>query len=449
MFKSLRRRFTAMNMLVISLLMLAGFVVVYLLTYTNAQREIVAELEMLLSASSGMFGAGPERDPALPPVPEPPANASGETPEGTEPPKFPPEEGLPGGARAGFVVRYSGSPDDGTLTYETEQPRFFYNVDDLDVAAMLAEALATGKRDGSLRIDDYVWTFRLGAAPAHGTGDTQKVAFLETSQTRAMLLNLVRIFVVVAVVLLAAIWLVSRWFARRSIAPIEAAYNGQRRFIQDASHELKTPVAVIKTNLELMSSHPEATVASQQDWMDNVRQETVHMEHLTSKLLALARTESDVPEAATRRFSLSDTVQSCVLPLEAVLYEKDLHFTPYVAGDLFIKGSPEDIERLIHILMENAIQYTPRGGLVSLDLQPARRKAVLTVTNTGGGISPEDLPHIFERFYRADPTRSRATGGTGLGLSIAEGIVHRHGGTIAVSSLPGTSTTFTVTLPTA
>lgn len=437
MFKSLRRRFTAMNMLVISLLMLAAFVVVYLLAYTNAQGEIGSELEMLLSISDGMFGGRGGQEPQFRP-PQDGGNTPGDPPEDL-PDSFP----AGGTSRIGFAARYSGSAEDGTLSWEIDQPRFFFNVDELDVETMLIGALAGGKRDGTLRTGDYVWTYRFG----QNGGGQQKVAFLETSQSRAMLLNLVRIFIVVAVLLMAAIWVVSRWFARRSIAPIEAAYNGQRQFIQDASHELKTPVAVIKTNLELMSSHQNATVASQKDWLDNMRQETVHMEHLTTTLLALARTENEAPQPSPAKFSLSDTVQSCVLPLEAVLYEKDLHFTSYVAEGLYIKGSPGDIERLVHILMENAIQYTPRGGFISLDLQAARRKAVLKVTNTGHGIEPKDLPHVFKRFYRADPTRSRETGGTGLGLAIAEGIVHQHGGTISADSIPGTSTTFTVSLP--
>ncbi len=233
------------------------------------------------------------------------------------------------------------------------------------------------------------------------------------------------------------------------MAPIEEAYDNQRRFVQDSSHELKTPVAAIKTNLELLTSHPDESVASQMEWLGNIEAETAHMQHLTTRLLTLVRADSDVPSRERKRFSLSDTVQSCILPMEAVMFEKNLQFSSSVAEEVTMLGDREDVRRLVHILLENAIQYTPVGGAVKLQLRADRRKANLRVENTGAGIAPRDLPHIFERFYRGDDARQRETNNYGLGLSIAQAIVQQHKGQIQAVSTLGESTTFTVVLPTA
>ncbi len=442
MFKRLRRRFTTMNMLVISLLMLAAFTTVYIFTYTNVQQKTNTELQRLLEAPGGpgdvlpqperANGAAPPEGDAFAATGDG-ANAQGGALQGMQ-------EVLPTGLpRIGFSVRYT---DGG---YALEQGGFLVNTENFDIPAMLQAAAGQSKATGSFRLDGYTWAYESAQMPDGST----KIAFVETSEGRALLLTLIEVFAVVTVVLLVAIWLVSRWFARQSIAPIEKAYDDQLRFVQDASHELKTPVAVMKTNLELLSSHQTETVADQGEWLDNMRTETVHMEKLTGLLLALARTETDAPKSVPENFSLSDAVEACILPLEAVFYEKDLRFHSQVEENIRMNGSQDEVERLVHILVENAIQYTPAGGEITLQLNRAKHKAMLQVTNTGSGIPPEDLPHIFKRFYRADKSRNSKSGGYGLGLSIAENIVRRAGGEISAESEPGGITRFSAMLPAA
>lgn len=422
MFKSLRNSFIRMNMLVISFIVLAAFTVVYLLVYSNTRQEVQDELRILLSMSDMPEWRGPSAEKPFP-------KEEGENGKHAAI-EEPPFANIP---RMGFVVR----SQDGT--HEITHSRLFFVPDEFDIPAMLEHAVGDY---GHFRLNEHVWAYRT----APGPGGATKTAFVEMSETKAILIHLIRIFLLITVVLLVAIWFVSRWFAKRSVAPIEDAYNKQRRFIQDASHDLKTPVAVIKTNLELLRTCPDETDSAKEEWLGNIHIETQRMERMTAQLLAMARAESAHP-AQKKVFSLTQAVQGCVLPMEAVLFEKNINFTEKVADGIEMEGYPDDIERLVQILMENAIKYTPEAGRVQLGLHTEKKKAVLTVSNTGEGIPEEELPRVFERFYRGDSARNREQESYGLGLAIAHGIVERHKGSIAVQSTVGAETTFTIKLP--
>lgn len=421
MFEKLRKNFVRMNMLVITLLMVAAFLVVYALTYGSAQKEINDELSRLLAKTELVAAEEPllQLEPQQFDVMQEKQYSYANIP------------------RIGFVVLHF---EGGGHEVVGEKP--FFNTEEFDIEGMLARVAAQNKNAGSFTLDGHTWTYRAVAMENGG----QRVAFVETSESRALLVSLVQVFAAVTVVLLVVIWLVSRWFARRSVKPIEEAYNNQRRFVQDASHELKTPVAVFKTNLELLASHPKESVESQKEWVENMMTETAHMERLTAGLLSLARTEAPQQQAEKVRFSLSQVVENTVLPMEAALYEKHIAFVQDVQADVFVEGGQDDVERLLHILMENAIQYTPQKGEIGLTLKAEKHKAVLCVSNTGEGIPVEDLPHVFDRFYRGDASRNRQSG-YGLGLAIAKGIVERQKGSISVESEEGKMTWFTVVLP--
>lgn len=420
MFKSLRNSFIRMNMLVISLIVLSSFSVVYLLVYSNTQREVRDELNILLNT------------PDIPAWRSPAERQGPEGEAGMARPASIEELPFANVPRMGFVVRVQNG------AYEITQSRLFFLPNEFDIPAML-ERVDAGT--GNFRLNEHVW-----ACQTAQDGGGVKVAFVEISESRAILANLVRIFALITAVLLVTIWFVSRWFARRSVAPIEEAYNNQRRFIQDASHDLKTPVTVIKTNLELLRAYPDEADAAKEEWLGNIHTETLRMQRMTAQLLSLARAEAE-PPVQKKLFSLSQAVQSCVLPMEAVLFEKNLRFAAEVEDGIFIEGYPDDIERLVQILMENAINYTPEEGLITLSLRAEKRRAVLALTNTGEGIPEAELARVFERFYRGDTARNREQESYGLGLAIAQGIVQRHRGVISAHSKPGEETTFTVKLP--
>lgn len=229
------------------------------------------------------------------------------------------------------------------------------------------------------------------------------------------------------------------------LASLEEAYNVQQRFVADASHELRTPLSIIQGNIELLQRQVALTDAERSEILGDVHSETGRMSRLIGDLLSLARADVGVEIR-------HDEVELDTLVMEAAragrIRAGETH-TVKIGPFEPVKttGDRDRLKQLLLILLDNALTYTPPGGSVTFGLRTEGNQAVLTVTDTGIGIPPADLPHIFDRFYRADKARSRAQGGTGLGLSIAHWIVEQHAGHIDVTSEPGKGSTFSVNLP--
>lgn len=231
----------------------------------------------------------------------------------------------------------------------------------------------------------------------------------------------------------------------RMLASIEGASAAQQRFVSDASHELRAPLTAIQANLELLQRHPEVTEADRREALAEAERESARLTRLVADLLALARADAGIPLR-------SAVVDLDVVVLDALSGTRELAHGQTVAVEPFepvqVRGDDDRLKQLLLILLDNALKYTPPGGMVTVGLRHDGNVAEVVVRDTGVGISERDLPHVFERFYRADPARSRDPGGTGLGLPIADWIVRQHGGHIAITSKMGTGTTVTVHLPT-
>ena len=256
-------------------------------------------------------------------------------------------------------------------------------------------------------------------------------------------------------VLLAALLLffaLSFWLAHQALVPVQRAWDQQNRFVADASHELKTPITVILANLDILRSHKDETVHSQNRWIMNTREEAERMRELIENLLFLAKNDANALKEQMTEISLSEAAEDRVLNFEAVAFEKGVELESDIPENLKVTGSESQIKQLLTILIDNAVKYAGPEGKAEVSLREIREKngrnAVrIRVANTGEPIPPEDLEHIFERFYRADKSRARKEGGYGLGLSIAESIVRVHGGQIVCESSKERGTVFTVTLP--
>ncbi len=228
------------------------------------------------------------------------------------------------------------------------------------------------------------------------------------------------------------------------LASLEEAYQAQQRFVADASHELRAPLTAIQANLELLERQPDAPPAARQEAVQEAHREAHRLARLVRDLLVLARadTKANLPR---ERVELERVVLESMREMRTAAPQHDLildELTPVV-----VMGHPDRLKQLLVILLDNAIKYTPRGGQISVSLTQGDRLAVLQVRDRGIGIPASALPHLFERFYRADPARSRDPGGTGLGLSIAQWIVEQHDGRIGVESEEGVGTQVTVALP--
>ena len=231
----------------------------------------------------------------------------------------------------------------------------------------------------------------------------------------------------------------SLYLANRIVAPLEESYQKQKQFISDAGHELKTPIAVISANAEMLGRE-----CGESKWLSNINFENERMAELVGQLLELAKTEHITPVMA--EMDLSQTVTGGVLPFESVAFEHGLTLDCDIEEGLRLSGNVGQLGQLVSILVDNAILHADPGTAVTVSLKRERRSAVLSVANVGGEIPPEQREQIFERFYRGDRARSGGSGRYGLGLAIAKAIVLAHKGNISVTCKEGI-TKFSVSIP--
>lgn len=228
------------------------------------------------------------------------------------------------------------------------------------------------------------------------------------------------------------------------LASIETAYQAQQRFIADASHELRAPLTAIQGNLELLRRHPDMAAVDRDEALVEAEREAVRLTRLVADLLALARADAGIT-LQRRIVALDEVVLDAFRTARQLAHGQELVLDPFEPVE--VVGDEDRLKQLILILLDNALKYTPAGGRVTLGLRHLRAKAELFVQDTGVGIGAEDLPHVFERFYRADPARNRDSGGTGLGLPIARWIARQHGGDVSLESKLNEGTTAVVQLP--
>jgi len=228
-----------------------------------------------------------------------------------------------------------------------------------------------------------------------------------------------------------------------TFARLETAFAQQRQFTADAAHELRTPVSVVLTQTQTALQR-ERNAPEYRETVEACQRSAQRMRRLIESLLELARLDAGQEQMKRLKFDLSQTARDCVELVRPLATARGVT----IHGDLPPVEGHGDAERLAQVitnLLTNAIQYNRANGEVRIGLKSQGGMVLLAVSDTGPGIPGEDLPHIFKRFYRADPSRS--SGQTGLGLAISKAIVEAHGGTIEVSSRPGAGTTFTIRLP--
>ena len=238
---------------------------------------------------------------------------------------------------------------------------------------------------------------------------------------------------------------ISITMTRFTLKPVRRSWEQQQQFVADASHELKTPLTVILANNSILAEDPSLTDDSRV-WVDSTQEEAQHMQTLINHLLYLARSDSGSQKMILQDLPLSDMVFEDVLQFEPVAFERGIVIDSDLADDVHLEGDATMVKQLIHILMDNACKYASDNGTVTVSLKRVGKGALLTVNNPGTPIPPEDLPHIFERFYRSDKSRTLTenAGGYGLGLAIAQSIAKDHNAQISCKSSEQDGTTFFV-----
>lgn len=269
-----------------------------------------------------------------------------------------------------------------------------------------------------------------------------KIAFADTSSMYASLRNTIIICVSLFAGSMVIIFLISLALSGLAVKPVNKAWMQQKQFVADASHELKTPLTVILANNNIMMSHKNATIEEERKWLESTDDEAKHMKKLIDQMLFLAKSDAEQTKAEITDVNISEITEGTVLNFEPVAYEKNIIINYNIQPGITVRGDKTALTQLTHILIDNAVKYTDVNGRVSVTLDKAGDSCRLSVNNSGNAIAKEDLPHLFDRFYRAD--KSRHDGGYGLGLSIASDIVKNHRGKISVESGESNGTTFCV-----
>jgi signal transduction histidine kinase len=453
MFHRLRNRFLALSMVLTSLIIIAAFAVVYVATsastHAQNQRDLQALADVTISmwvpvssedSSSFRLEQAQETTGAIAVHDE---NGDILTLTRTEAAIVP---------TSAFAVTVDGSGNIRVIDSLLDLPQEAYKQ---------AVAQAWENPDGTmLDVFGRQWLYAIAPVGDFIAADTadevtvtvtasgySRIRFLDVTESQTALRNLLLTLIAVGLVALAAVFAVSLLFANRSIKPIAYAWEQQRRFVADASHELKTPLAIITANSDVLLANQEQTIASQREWLDYLRIGTNRMGSLIDELLTFARIEDADAARPAEPVDLSMVAQTTLQSLRAVMEARRLQVTADIEPDLTRALELGLADKVFFALLENAAEYADEGGRVEVALRSTegpKGGVLFVVENSGPSIAETDLPHIFERFYRADSTRHGDGHSFGLGLSIAQEAVRRLGGEISVQSNAGEPTRFIV-----
>ena len=416
MIRRLRWKFILINLLLVGLVLTVVFA---LLLSSNARRladQSIAALHMALNRDADEM---------------PPRFEIGSPPE---------QDGMDRDRNASMVPVFSVTVEDGQVTSINDGGHV--DVSEETAAQAAQEVLDSGQDSGVLASLDLRFLME------QTSDGTIRIAFADRSWEHSTLRNLFLTCLLIWLLAMAAFFFVSLFLASLALRPVEKAWKQQRQFVADASHELKTPLTVILANTGIVLAHPSDTVESQSKWLSYTQEEARQMKGLVEDLLFLAKSDSARLPTHPTQVDLSQLVQGCLLPFEPVAFEAGVALESHIDPELTLTGDEGQLRRLVRILLDNAVKYAgPPNPEVRITLTRQQDKLRLSVHNTGAPIPAEHLPHLFERFYRADAARDRAQGGYGLGLAIARSITETHRGRISVTSTPDSGTTFTVLLP--
>lgn len=418
MFKKLRNRFLIVNLITTSIIMLVAFTTIYTITYRNVQSDINMDLHRIMDNYNN--AAGPQD-----------FNKGNSSLRRLDT-KRTDNENIQERSISFMLM----TDKDSNLVGKDSK----FTMNDEFTNSALEKALSTNKDSGKFTLDGSKWGFTM-----KHTNEGTILVFLDITSQQNILTNLIYTFTAVGLVMLIILYFASRFFANRSITPVKEAFEKQKQFIADASHELKTPLTIINTNADVLLSSCDG-IQSHAKWLYYIKSETERMTKLTNDLLYLTEMDDSRSNMIFSRFDLSEAVENIILTMEAVIFEKNVSLDYDIEPNLTVQGSSEQIKQVMMILLDNALKYTNAEGLISISLKKQRNEVVLSITNTGEGIAAEHLTKIFDRFYRTDASRARKQGGYGLGLAIAKSIIDQHKGKIYAKSEVGNSTTFYVHL---
>lgn len=270
---------------------------------------------------------------------------------------------------------------------------------------------------GNLYVDNYSYSL---------SKDHSSLVIIDNTNTREKLMQTLKTSIIIFVILEIVIVVVSKQITNWIIKPVVETFYKQKQFIADASHELKTPLAVIMASSEALENEPE-----EKKWLENIKSESERMNNLISNLLELAKSESGVKQQYVNE-NLSKLVEKSVLTFDSLSYEKNVRLNYNISENISFCCNGDQMKQVVGILMDNAIKHSSKDGEINVELRKEKSNIILVVSNKGREIPKEQRDRIFERFYRGDESRNRNDNRCGLGLAIAKNIVENHNGSIMV-----------------
>ncbi|MDO4295403.1 MAG: HAMP domain-containing sensor histidine kinase [bacterium] len=289
------------------------------------------------------------------------------------------------------------------------------------------------------KVQGFVGTYRYAV---QDLAEGKRIIFLDCSRSFYHFQNFFITSLVIATLGMAAVLILIILFSKRIVQPVAESYEKQKRFITDAGHEIKTPLAIIRADADVLEMDLENN-----EWISDIKEQTRKLTDLTNDLISLSRMDEEQLPQQLSNFSLSQLAEESVHSFQAMAVSQKKNFQVQIAPNLTLHGDPKMLARLLSILLDNALKYCPAQGEIDFMLTRHGKSARLELTNSATNIQSSELPHLFDRFYRTDQSRNSQTGGYGIGLSIANSIVMAHKGKISASTKDGNSLTMTVTLP--
>lgn len=308
---------------------------------------------------------------------------------------------------------------------------------DGEIPALLEAIVAQEQDFGVLRQHHAIY-YRSGSSPFR----------IAIASTDYIVQSVLRLGLVLLAIWLGAMLLflaISIQLSAIAARPMEEAMQREKQFVADASHDLKTPLSVILANNAILAENPDAPVGSLSRWLDSTQAAAKRMQQLISQMLTLADVERPDAPVVLERVDLASLAMRSALELESLAYEKNITLDTELPEECFVRGDSGYLLRIVSSLLENALKYEPEGGRVLLRLIQEKKKIFLFVQNFGTQIPREDLPHVFDRFYRSDKSRRNDSDSFGLGLAITRQMIQRLGGDISAASSPEEGTIFRVT----
>ena len=431
MIKKLRRKFIVAAIIAVFLVLLVLIGSINVLNYRNLVSEADGTLQ-ILAENKGFFPQQMFREPDRPADPAAPPDTA-----------LPPAEE----ARGGFFGPQRGGSRE--LAY---QSRYFaaWFADDGALSRLNLESLASLTEEEALTLAENVYASGKDRGFA---GEYRCCRTISDGETLLLFLNCERelstfrtfLYASVGISLVGtlAVFLLLLLFSGRIVRPIAESYEKQKQFITDAGHELKTPITIIRADVDVLQSE----LDEENEWITDIRRQTSRLAELTSDLIYLSKMEEENAALPMQELSLSELVDETARSFQALAFSKGKVFSSSVAPDLRVSGDEKALAKLVSILLDNAMKYSPEGGAVELRLEQLGKTARLSVKNSTAPMEKGSADRLFERFAREDRSRNSESGGFGLGLAIAKAVTEAHRGKIHAQSEDGASLTVTAELP--